>query len=189
MSRIGKQPIEIPSGVTITVDLPAGRQTLNETGSIIVKGPKGELTQFTMPEINVNVTSNELLVSRNDDKPVSRSKHGLMRTLINNMVIGVSTGFSKQLEINGVGFRVALAGSGLKFNLGFSHDINYSLPEGITATVDQNVITITGIDKQQVGQVAAEIRALKKPEPYKGKGIKYVGERIIRKSGKSGKDK
>jgi large subunit ribosomal protein L6 len=105
------------------------------------------------------------------------------------MVVGVSQGFSKQLEINGVGFRVALAGSGLKMNLGFSHEVNYTLPQGVTATVEQNIITITGISKQQVGQVAAEIRALKKPEPYKGKGIKYVGERIIRKSGKSGKDK
>ena len=112
-----------------------------------------------------------------------------MRTLINNMVVGVSNGFEKKLEINGVGFRVAMAGNGLKLNLGFSHDVNYPLPTGISAAVEQNVITITGIDKQQVGQVAAEIRALKKPEPYKGKGIKYVGERIIRKSGKSGKDK
>jgi large subunit ribosomal protein L6 len=105
------------------------------------------------------------------------------------MVIGVSQGFSKQLELNGVGYRVALAGNGLKLNLGFSHDVNYALPQGITATVEQNVITVSGISKQQVGQVAAEIRALKKPEPYKGKGLKYVGERIIRKSGKSGKDK
>jgi large subunit ribosomal protein L6 len=113
----------------------------------------------------------------------------LKRSHINNMVLGVSTGFSKQLELNGVGYRVALAGNGLKFNVGFSHEVNYALPQGVTATVEQNVITVTGIDKQQVGQVAAEIRALKKPEPYKGKGIKYVGERIIRKSGKSGKDK
>jgi large subunit ribosomal protein L6 len=112
-----------------------------------------------------------------------------MRALLNNMVVGVSTGFSKKLEINGVGFRVALQGTDLKMNLGFSHDVIYKLPQGVTATVEQNKITITGIDKQQVGQVAAEIRALKKPEPYKGKGIKYEGERIIRKSGKSGKDK
>lgn len=112
-----------------------------------------------------------------------------MRALVNNMVNGVANGFSKKLEINGVGFRVALQGTDLKFNLGFSHDVIYKLPAGITATIEQNTVTISGIDKQQVGQVAAEIRALKKPEPYKGKGIKYADERIIRKSGKSGKDK
>ncbi len=179
MSRIGKQPIQVPSGVTITVD----------PELITVAGSKGTLTQFTMPGLSVKQEDGQLLVSRVNDEPVNRSKHGLMRTLINNMVVGVSTGFSKQLELNGVGFRVALAGSGLKFNLGFSHEVNYTLPTGVTANVEQNIITITGIDKQQVGQVAAEIRALKKPEPYKGKGIKYVGERIIRKSGKSGKDK
>jgi large subunit ribosomal protein L6 len=112
-----------------------------------------------------------------------------MRALINNMVQGVTTGFSKKLEINGVGYRVAMAGAGLKLNLGFSHDVNFALPQGVTAVVEQNTITVSGISKQQVGQTAAEIRALKKPEPYKGKGIKYEGERIIRKSGKSGKDK
>jgi large subunit ribosomal protein L6 len=112
-----------------------------------------------------------------------------MRALLNNMVNGVSQGFSKKLEINGVGYRVALQGTDLKMNLGFSHDVIYKMPAGVTAAVEANTITVTGIDKQQVGQVAAEIRALKKPEPYKGKGIKYEGERIIRKSGKSGKDK
>src|SRR5690606_7640966 len=115
--------------------------------------------------------------------------HGLMRALINNMVIGVTTGFSKKLEIHGVGFRVALAGSDLKMNLGFSHEVVYKVPAGVTAAVEQNTITISGISKQQVGQVAAEIRSLKKPEPYKGKGIRYTDEHIIRKSGKSGKDK
>ncbi|HET8671332.1 MAG TPA: 50S ribosomal protein L6, partial [Candidatus Saccharimonadales bacterium] len=110
-------------------------------------------------------------------------------SLVNNMVVGVSQGFSKQLEINGVGYRVAMQGADLKFNLGFSHDVIYKMPQGVTATIEQNKITVTGIDKQQVGQVAAEIRALKKPEPYKGKGIKYADERILRKSGKSGKDK
>ncbi len=189
MSRIGKQPIDLPTGVTITVDVPAGRQALNETGSIIVKGPKGELTQFTMPGITVKQADNQIIVTRVDDEIPNRSKHGLMRTLVSNMVTGVSAGFSKQLELNGVGYRVALAGGGLKFNLGFSHEVNYTLPAGVTATVEQNIITISGINKQQVGQAAAEIRALKKPEPYKGKGIKYVGERIIRKSGKSGKEK
>jgi large subunit ribosomal protein L6 len=179
MSRIGKLPIEIPSGVTITID----------PDFVTVAGSKGTLKQFTMPGVIVAQEEGKVLVTRENDEPKNRSKHGLMRSLINNMVVGVSTGFSKQLELNGVGYRVALAGNGLKFNVGFSHEVNYALPQGVTATVEQNIITVTGIDKQQVGQVAAEIRALKKPEPYKGKGIKYVGERIIRKSGKSGKDK
>lgn len=179
MSRIGKLPIDIPSGVTITVD----------PDWITVSGSKGTLKQFTMPGVTVEQRDNQILVVRDNDEPQNRSKHGLMRTLVNNMVVGVTQGFEKKLEINGVGFRVAMAGAGLKMNLGFSHEVNYALPNGISAAVEQNVITISGIDKQKVGQVAAEIRALKKPEPYKGKGIKYVGERIIRKSGKSGKDK
>lgn len=179
MSRIGKLPIKIPSGVTITID----------PDFVTVAGSKGTLKQFTMQGVTVTNEDGKVIVTRENDEPKNRAKHGLMRSLINNMVVGVSTGFSKQLELNGVGFRVALAGAGLKLNIGFSHEVNYALPQGITATVEQNVITITGIDKQQVGQVAAEIRSLKKPEPYKGKGLKYVGERIIRKSGKSGKDK
>ena len=179
MSRVGKLPIQIPSGVTITVD----------PDTITVAGSKGTLTQFTLEGITVTLVDGQIVVTRASDEPKVRAKHGLMRALINNMVLGVSQGFSKKLEINGVGYRVALAGNGLKLNLGFSHDVNYALPVGITALVEQNVITISGNSKQQVGQVAAEIRALKKPEPYKGKGIKYVGERIIRKSGKSGKDK
>lgn len=179
MSRIGKLPIAIPSGVTITVD-PA---------EITVNGPKGSLSQFTMPGITIKQEGNEVIVSRDNDEAVNRAKHGLMRSLINNMIVGVSEGFEKKLEVNGVGFRVNLAGSDLKMFLGFSHEVVYSLPQGITAKVEQNTITVSGISKQQVGQVAAEIRALKKPEPYKGKGIKYVDERIIRKSGKSGKDK
>jgi large subunit ribosomal protein L6 len=179
MSRIGKLPIDIPSGVTITVD----------PDWITVAGSKGTLKQFTMPGVTVKQEDNQVVVTRANDEPVNRSKHGLMRSLIANMIDGVSKGFEKKLEINGVGFRVALAGQGLKFNLGFSHEVNYALPQGVTAKVEGMVITVSGIDKQQVGQVAAEIRALKKPEPYKGKGIKYVGERIIRKSGKSGKDK
>jgi large subunit ribosomal protein L6 len=179
MSRVGKLPIDIPSGVTITVD----------PDTITVAGSKGTLTQFTMPDITVAQEDNQIIVTRANNEPKVRAKHGLMRALVNNMVVGVSTGFSKQLEINGVGFRVALAGQDLKMQLGFSHEVVYHLPAGITATVEQNKITVSGTSKQQVGQVAAEIRALKKPEPYKGKGIKYVGERIIRKSGKSGKDK
>jgi large subunit ribosomal protein L6 len=179
MSRVGKQPIAIPSGVTITVD----------PDFVTVAGSKGTLKQFTMPGVTVKVEDGVATVTRENDEAVNRSKHGLMRTLVSNMVVGVSQGFSKKLEITGVGYRVAMQGTDLKFNLGFSHDVIFKLPQGITATTEQNVITISGIDKQQVGQVAAEIRALKKPEPYKGKGIKYVGERILRKSGKSGKEK
>lgn len=179
MSRVGKLPVTIPSGVTITVD----------ASEITVAGPKGTLKQFTMPGVTVKQEENQIIVTRENDEPKNRAKHGLMRALLNNMVNGVSQGFSKKLEINGVGYRVNMQGADLKFNLGFSHDVIFKLPQGVSATTEQNTITVSGIDKQQVGQVAAEIRALKKPEPYKGKGIKYADERIIRKSGKSGKDK
>ena len=179
MSRIGKLPIEIPSGVTITVD-PA---------EVTVAGPKGTLKQPMLPGIQVSQEDNRVIVTRSNDEPEMRSKHGLMRSLVFNMVQGVSQGFTRQLELNGVGYRVSLAGTGLQLTIGLSHPVTFALPQGITAAVEQNVITVSGIDKQQVGQVAAEIRALKKPEPYKGKGIKYVGERILRKSGKSGKEK
>ncbi len=179
MSRVGRQPIKIPSGVTVTI----------EDALITVNGTKGSLSQFTMPEITVTQENDEIIVTRANDEPKVRSKHGLMRALVQNMIDGVTKGFEKQLEVNGVGFRVALAGQDIKMNLGFSHEVVYKIPTGITARVEQNVITVSGISRQQVGQSAAEIRSLKKPEPYKGKGIKYVGERIIRKSGKSGKDK
>jgi large subunit ribosomal protein L6 len=179
MSRIGKQPITILSGVTITVD----------SDNITATGPKGTLSQFTMPGVIVKQEGQEVLVTRINDEAPNRAKHGLMRTLVSNMIIGVSQGFEKKLELNGVGYRVALAGNDIKLNVGFSHQVTYHLPEGVSAKVEQNIITVSGISKQQVGQAAAEIRALKKPEPYKGKGIKYVGERIIRKSGKSGKEK
>lgn len=179
MSRIGKLPIAVPSGVTITVD----------DSCITVAGPKGTLSQFTMPGITVKQSDSEVLVTRQDDSKILRSKHGLMRTLVSNMIVGVTQGFSKKLEINGVGFRASVEADKLKMSLGFSHEVVYKVIQGISVTVEQNIITVSGISKQQVGQVAAEIRALKKPEPYKGKGIKYVGERIIRKSGKSGKDK
>lgn len=179
MSRVGKSPIEIPSGVTLTA----------EDGMLTVVGPKGTLSQPLLDDIMVSQEDGKIIVTRANDEPKIRAKHGLVRALLNNMVEGVTTGFSKQLEIQGVGYRVALTGSELKFNLGFSHDVIYKIPQGVTAVVEQSTITISGISKQQVGQVAAEIRSLKKPEPYKGKGIRYVGERIIRKSGKSGKDK
>lgn len=179
MSRIGKLPIAIPSGVTITVD----------PDNITVAGSKGTLTQFTLPGVTVKQEENEIIVTRINDEPKNRANHGLMRTLLSNMVVGVTKGFEKKLEVNGVGFRVALAGADLKMNLGFSHEVIYKLPQGVTAKVEGMTITVSGISKQQVGQVAAEIRALRKPEPYKGKGIKYADERIIRKAGKSGKDK
>lgn len=178
MSRVGKMPIPVPSGVTFEI----------KDGLAIVKGSKGELSQPILNGVSVTQDGDTLVVSRTSDDRYIRANHGLMRSLINNMVEGVSKGFEKQLEVNGVGFRVALQGQLLKLKLGYSHESEYSLPEGINAAVDQNKITVSGIDKQQVGQVAAEIRALKKPEPYKGKGIQYVGERIIRKSGKSGKE-
>jgi large subunit ribosomal protein L6 len=178
MSRVGKQPITVPGGVTITVD----------DQKITVSGTKGTLEQFAMPGIKLSQSENQLVVERDNDEASNRARHGLMRTLVSNMVTGVSQGFEKKLEINGVGYRVAQQGTDLKFNLGFSHDVIYKVPAGINVAVEQNIITVSGISKQQVGQVAAEIRSLKKPEPYKGKGIKYQDERIIRKSGKSGKE-
>lgn len=179
MSRVGKLPIKLPSGVTITID-----DTM-----IKVNGSKGSLEQFTMPGVNVKQEDGEVIVTRINDEPKNRAKHGLIRALIANMVTGVTSGFSKKLEINGVGYRVALAGNQLKMHLGYSHEVVYTLPQGVTAVVEGMTITVSGISKQEVGQVTAEIRALKKPEPYKGKGIKYSDERIVRKSGKSGKDK
>lgn len=178
MSRIGKQPIQIPNGVTITVD----------DATVTIQGSKGELSQPMLEGINISQDGDQLFVTRKSDEQAHRAKHGLMRTLIYNMVSGVTDGFEKKLEVKGVGFRVNLAGEALKLNLGYSHDIEYKLPEGVQAKVDQNVITVSGSSKQLVGQTAAEIRELRKPEPYKGKGIEYVGERVIRKSGKSGKE-
>ena len=178
MSRIGKLPIAIPAGVTITVDDKA----------VSVKGPKGELSEALLSGVTVNVEGEEVTVTRVNDEKVNKSNHGLMRTLIQNMVDGVTKGFEKKLEVSGVGYRVNLAGTNLKLSLGLSHDIEYALPEGIQASVEQMTITISGINKQLVGQTAADIRHFKKPEPYKGKGISYVGERILRKSGKSGKE-
>ncbi len=177
LSRIGKLPIEIPSGVTITVD----------SGDVTVTGPKGTLTQFITPAVTVEVKDGVFTVSPKDESKVARSQHGLMRALVNNMVTGVTKGFEKKLEVNGVGFRVATSNNVLEMSLGFSHPVKYTAPEGVAVTNDKMVITITGIDKQKVGQVAAEIRSLKKPEPYKGKGIKYVDEVILRKAGKTGK--
>ena len=177
MSRIGKLPIEIPSGVTITVD----------QGMVKVQGPKGELSQDILPEVTIKVEEDKLIVSRKSDEKIARAQHGLMRSLINNMVVGVTKGFEKKLEVNGVGFRVKGGGQQLEMSLGFSHPVKYEAPQGIDIKVEKMNITVSGINKQQVGQIAAEIRSLKKPEPYKGKGIKYADEQIIRKAGKAGK--
>ena len=177
LSRIGKLPIEIPSGVTITVD----------SGDVTVEGPKGKLVQFITPAVTVEVKDGVLTVSPKDESKTARAQHGLMRALINNMVTGVTNGFEKKLEVNGVGFRVATTNNELEMSLGFSHPVKYKAPEGVTITNEKMTIIVSGIDKQKVGQVAAEIRAFKKPEPYKGKGIKYADEVIRRKVGKTGK--
>jgi len=179
MSRIGKQPIKIPSGVNVEIN---GQH-------IKVSGPKGELSMVLVEGIKATKTDDTVLVEQSNNDSLGQAKHGLSRSLLANLIIGVSEGFLKKLEINGVGYRANLAGQNLKLTVGFSHDVTYNVPAGINVSIEQNVITISGIDKQQVGQAAAEIRAIKKPEPYKGKGIKYIDERIIRKSGKSGKEK
>ncbi len=177
MSRIGKQPINIPAGVTITVG----------DKDITVAGPKGSLIVPLQENVKVAVDGNVLTVTRSDDEPKSRAWHGLQRALLNNAVTGVTKGFEKKLEINGVGFRLNGGGKSIEMALGFSHPVKYTAPEGVDLKTDKMTIIVSGIDKQKVGQVAAEIRALKKPEPYKGKGIKYVDEVIIRKAGKAGK--
>lgn len=176
MSRIGKQPVVVPDGVEVK---------LNEN-ILIVKGIKGELTQEIHPSVAIEQKDNEILVTvKKPDEKSQRALWGLFRKLIYNMVIGVSEGFTKQLEVNGVGFKAVIEGKVLNLQLGFSHPINYSFPEDIDIVVEKNLITITGPDKQKVGQAAAEIRAFKKPEPYKGKGIKYIDEIIRRKVGKA----
>ena len=177
MSRIGKLPIQVPAGVTITVD----------SDVITVKGAKGELTVPHLSDVTVSLEDNKAIVTRKDDERIAKAQHGLQRALLNNAVVGVTKGFEKKLEVNGVGFRVGGGGQNLEMSLGFSHPVKYTAPAGVTITTNKMEITVTGIDKQQVGQVAAEIRGLKKPEPYKGKGIKYADEVILRKAGKTGK--
>lgn len=175
MSRIGKNPIAIPQGVEVKID--------NHT--VTVKGPKGTLTQTFLEKVDIKVEDNQILVSV--ENKADGNIHGLTRTLINNMVIGVTQGFEKTLEINGIGYKAQKQGKKLVMSLGFSHPVEIEEPEGITIEVpSQNSIVVKGIDKQLVGQIAANIREYKLPEPYKGKGIKYVGERIIRKEGKAG---
>jgi large subunit ribosomal protein L6 len=178
MSRIGRLPIDIPSGVDVKIDGQA----------VSVKGPKGELALTVAAPIEVKLEENQVLVTRPDDERNSRSLHGLTRTLIANQIIGVTQGYSKALEIVGTGYRVAQKGSSLELALGFSHPVVVEPPAGITLTVEgNNKITVAGIDKQAVGETAANIRKIKKPEPYKGKGIRYAGEVVRRKAGKSGK--
>lgn len=179
MSRIGKTPIEITSGVEVVVT----------ADSVEVKGPKGTLEQSIPEGIEVQKEDETIIVKRDNDLRETKALHGLVRSLINNMVQGVTEGYQKQLELVGVGYRAQSKGSNaLELQLGFSHPVKYSAPEGITLEVpSQTEINISGIDKQVVGQVAADIRALKKPEPYKGKGIRYVGEHILRKAGKTAK--
>ncbi len=178
MSRIGKQPIEIPSGVTVSVS----------NGTVNVKGPKGTLTQAIKEAITVKVEGSTVNLTRMDESRTSRSLHGLSRSLIMNMIIGVSEGYKKNLDIVGVGYRADVKGDMLNLLLGFSHPVEYKLPKGITAKVDkQTAIEISGADKQLVGQVSAVVRSFRPPEPYKGKGIKYTDEVIRRKAGKAAK--
>ncbi|MCQ2553949.1 MAG: 50S ribosomal protein L6 [Clostridia bacterium] len=178
MSRIGRMPIAIPAGVTVEVA---------ENNQVTVKGPKGTLTRVLPAEMTIKVEGAEVVVERPNDLKKMKSYHGLTRTLINNMVIGVTQGFEKKLEVNGVGYRAAKSGKELNLTLGYSHPVIMIDPEGIETSVDGNIIVVKGIDKEKVGQFAAEIRDKRRPEPYKGKGIKYVEETIRRKVGKTGK--
>ncbi len=179
MSRIGRNPVKVPAGVSVDIA---------EGNLVTVKGPKGTLTQQFRSELAIEHKDGEIVVSRPNDEKFNRSIHGLTRTLINNMVVGVSEGYQKKLEIVGVGYRVAKQGKQLQLSLGFSHGITFEEGNGITFEVpDANTVIVCGIDKQLVGQVAANIRAKRPPEPYKGKGIRYTGEYVRRKAGKTGK--
>jgi large subunit ribosomal protein L6 len=178
MSRIGKLPIALPAGVKVSLD---GNQ-------VTVTGPKGSLSRTVVPLVSISVEPTQIVVTRPDDSISARAAHGLTRTLINNMVVGVTKGFEKVLEISGVGYRAEAKGDILNLSLGYSHPINYQLPTGITVEVEKMTkITVRGIDKELVGQVAAKIRSFRGPEPYKGKGIRYSDEVILRKAGKTGK--
>ena len=179
MSRIGKMPIAIPAGVTVEIA---------ENNKVTVKGPKGTLERVLPSEMDIKMEGSEIVVSRPNDLKKMKSLHGLTRTLINNMVIGVTEGYEKKLEVNGVGYRAQKQGKKLVLSLGYSHPVEMEDPEGLETVLDgQNIIVVKGIDKEKVGQYAAEIRAKRAPEPYKGKGIKYVDETIRRKVGKTGK--
>ena len=179
MSRIGRMPIAIPAGVTVEVA---------ENNKVTVKGPKGTLERVLPAEMDIKVEGDEVVVTRPNDLKKMKSFHGLTRTLIHNMVVGVTEGFEKKLEVNGVGYRASKSGKTLTLNLGYSHPVEMTDPEGIETVVDgQNLIIVKGIDKEKVGQFAAEIRDKRRPEPYKGKVIKYADETIRRKVGKTGK--
>ena len=179
MSRIGRMPIAVPAGVTVEIA---------ENNVVTVKGPKGSLTRALAPEMDIKLEGAQVVVTRPNDLKRMKSLHGLTRTLINNMVVGVTNGYEKKLEVNGVGYRAAKAGKKLTLNLGYSHPVEMLDPEGIESVVEgQNIIIVKGIDKEKVGQYAAEIRDKRRPEPYKGKGIKYADEVIRRKVGKTGK--
>jgi large subunit ribosomal protein L6 len=178
MSRIGKLPVTVPAGVDVTLG----------DSVVVVKGPKGQLSQHVLPVVTITLEDGVIVVARKSDDKPGRSAHGLTRTLIANMIDGVTKGFRKSLELQGVGYRVNKAGSDLNFSLGYSHPVTFSPPEGIAFSVEgTNKIHVEGIDKQRVGQVAAEIRSLRPPEPYKGKGIRYEGETVRKKLGKAGK--
>ena len=178
MSRIGKMPIAIPAGVTVDIA---------ENNKVTVKGPKGTLERVLPSEMEIKKEGEEIIVTRPNDLKKMKSLHGLTRTLINNMVVGVTDGYTKELEVNGVGYRASKSGNKLTLNLGYSHPVEMIDPEGIESAVDGNKIIVKGIDKEKVGQYAAEIRDKRRPEPYKGKGIKYADEVIRRKVGKTGK--
>jgi large subunit ribosomal protein L6 len=185
MSRIGRSPIAVPPKVQVN---------WTEDNVVTVKGPKGELSQKVDPELSLSLEDGQLSVSRPSDSKEHKSKHGLYRTLVNNMVVGVTTGYTKQLEIHGVGYRATKAGESLIVIVGYSHPVEVRAPQGITLNVDgvdaatkATRISVSGIDKQLVGEIAANIRHIRKPEPYKGKGIRYAGEKIRRKAGKAGK--
>ena len=177
MSRIGKLPIDVPAGVTITVG----------ESEITVEGAKGKLVVPHLSDVTVSLEGTQAIVARKDDERIAKAQHGLQRALLANAVEGVTKGYEKKLEVNGVGFRVASSNNELEMALGFSHPVKYTAPQGVQISTNKMEITVSGIDKQQVGQVAAEIRSLKKPEPYKGKGIKYADEVLLRKAGKAGK--
>ena len=176
MSRIGKMPIAIPAGVTVDIA---------ENNKVTVKGPKGTLERVLPKEMDIKLEGTEVVVGRPNDLKKMKSLHGLTRTLINNMVIGVSTGYEKKLEVNGVGYKAQKSGKKLTLSLGYSHPVEMEDPEGIETVVEGNIITVKGIDKEKVGQFASEIRDKRRPEPYKGKGIKYSTEVIRRKEGKT----
>ena len=178
MSRIGRMPIAVPAGVTVEIA---------ENNHVTVKGPKGTLERALAPEMEIKLEDSVITVTRPNDLKRMKSLHGLTRTLLNNMVVGVTEGYKKELEVNGVGYRASKAGNVLTLNLGYSHPVEMTDPEGLESKVEGNKITVTGLDKEKVGQYAAEIRDKRRPEPYKGKGIKYADEVIRRKVGKTGK--